>query len=181
MTALRPVFGSIAALALTGCFPDDWDGKPYVPFTTTPTFTDGPDDTGEPAGDPLVGEWVSEGADRSPLFASPPFEYASVAATFRSDGGFVVVPVDQEGVEYLVTGTWQAGGGDLRAIVLSQVEPYVATGEGILAIDGDVLTYEVVQTVPDYGFTPPTPATGFGATSGPGLQPGDNVQTFRRQ
>ena len=43
------------------------------------------------------------------------------------------------------------------------------------------MTYEVVQTVPDYGYTPPTPTSGFGTTSGPGVSAGDNVQIYRRR
>ena len=80
-----------------------------------------------------------------------------------------------------VTGTWTADTSTEPGVVsLEQEEPYEAKASGIFAVDGAVLTYEVVQTEPDYGFSPPTPQGGFGSTNGPGVGPGDNVQTFRR-
>jgi hypothetical protein len=81
-----------------------------------------------------------------------------------------------------LVGTFVADEGTSPAtIVLTQTSPYAATAEGIYQVDGDTLTYEVVQTQPDYGFLPPTPETGFGSTSGTGLNPGDNIQIYRRQ
>ena len=52
---------------------------------------------------------------------------------------------------------------------------------GIYEVDGNTLTYEVVQVDPDYGFTPPTPESGFGSTGGPNMTEGINVQVYRRQ
>jgi hypothetical protein len=34
---------------------------------------------------------------------------------------------------------------------------------------------------PDYGYDPPTPEGDFGSSSGPDLDPGANVQVYRRQ
>jgi hypothetical protein len=177
--AVMSIRWSIAGwLALGGCFPDDWNGKPYVP-ATTPTA---PDDTGVDEPDEgLAGTWVSEGADRSPLFAAEPFQYATVVSDFDLDATYLVTLTDQEGVEYQLTGTYTTSTGTPGTVTLSQVEPYVATAEGIWQVDGDTLTYEVVQTVPDYGFTPPNPGDGFGSTSGPGMTPGLNVQTYQRR
>lgn len=169
---------ALLTVAFGACFPDDWDGRPYEP-TTDPT--DPTDESGAPPSVGIVGTWVSEGADRSPLFASAPFEYASVEAVFEAGGSYVVTPVDGEGVEYALTGAWQAQDGAPGTISLSQTDPYVATAEGIWQVDGDQLTYEVVQTVPDYGYGPPTPGAGFGSTTGPGLGAGDNVQLYRRR
>lgn len=166
-------------LLVGGCFPDDWDGRPYVPptdGTVVPT-----DDSGAPAADGIVGAWVSEGADRSPLFAAEPFDYASVVAEFAGAGTYVVTSTDQEGVEYVLTGTYTTTDGAPGTITLEQTDPYVATAKGLWQVDGDTLTYEVVQTVPDYGYAPPTAADGFGSTSGPGMTPGLNVQTYRRR
>jgi hypothetical protein len=67
------------------------------------------------------------------------------------------------------------------SITLTQASPYAATAVGIYQVDGDTLTYEVVQTLPDYGFTPPTSETGFGSTSGPGLDADVNIQIYQRQ
>lgn len=166
-------------LLLGGCFPDDWDGQPYVPATDgVPPATS---DSGAPADDGIVGRWVSEGSDRSPLFAAEPFDYASVVAAFAAGGDYVVTSTDAEGAAYVLTGTYVAAPGEPGTVTLTQAEPYPATAEGIWAVEGDTLTYEVVQTVPDYGFSPPTPGGGFGSTSGPGMTPGLNVQTYRRQ
>jgi hypothetical protein len=166
-------------LLLGGCFPDDWNGQPYVPPTDgLPTITD---DSGAPVVDGIVGSWVSEGSDRSPLFAAEPFDYASVVAEFGASGAYVVTSTDQEGVEYVLVGTYETTDDVPGAITLRQTDPYVATAEGLWAVDGDTLTYEVVQTIPDYGYSPPTPGDGFGSTSGPGMTPGLNVQTYRRR
>ena len=75
-----------------------------------------------------------------------------------------------------------AGGVTLRTYdedgnVLTQTEPYAATSEGIWQVQGDTLTYEVVETDPGLGATPP--ANGFGSTSN-GQFGDDNIQIYRR-
>jgi hypothetical protein len=166
---------AMGCLVLAGCFPDDWDGQPYSPVPAI-------DDTAYGGTDePLVATWVSEGADRSTLFAAEPFLYDSVVTTFDGSGTYLATLTDQDAVTYDLSGTWTATDGAPGSITLSQTEPYVATAEGIWQIDADTLTYEVVQTLPDYGYAPPTPSTGFGSTTGPGLTPGINVQTYRRR
>lgn len=168
-------------LALWGCIPDDWDGKIYQgPPGSTGDSGAGPAVTG----DGLPGDWRSEGADRSPLFSEPPFEVQFVEGSFFSDGTYTFTTVNAAGDAATVTGTWEDNGSSPPiAISLSQEEPYEADASGIyeLSDEGATLTYEVVQTQPDYGFTPPTPSSGFGSTLGVGLAPGDNVQLFRRQ
>jgi len=182
---VRPIhraFALAVALLAGGCFADDWDGQPYQPGTTgggTPFIPD-TSDTG-PALDPLVATWVSEGSDLSDLFAAFPFEYQSIEAGFRADGVVNTEIVDGDGVRYVTTGTYQIDTSTTPAsIVLQQIEPYQATLAGIYQVTGDVLTYEVVQIQPDYGFIPPTPASGFGTTAGPSLSAGINVQTYER-
>ena len=173
---IRPL--PLALLALTGCFPDDWNGQPYQPYSTPVVSTD---DTGvvEEAG--LVGTWVSEGSDVSDLFSGIPFFYVYVEATFRGDGTVSTEIRDQDGAVYLTSGTWAADEStDPAAITLEQIEPYPAFLAGIYQIRGTELTYEVVQLTPDYGYSAPTPAGGFGSTAGPNLIPGVNVQTFER-
>jgi hypothetical protein len=172
----------LAAIGLGGCFPDDWNGQPYVPAGSTPTP---PDDTGAPVagGEDIVGTWTSEGSDLSDLFASEPFAYDRVECVFLADGTYVVTSVDGEGTEYVLRGTYttpEPAEDGPTAVTLQQVDPYVATALGIWEVEGDTLTYEVVQTVPDYGFTPPTVAGGFGSTGGPGMTSGLNVQVYRR-
>lgn len=166
----RPAVWCRAAIAvplLVGCMPDDWNGEPYL----------GPDGTGTTEEAPaFAGSWISEGADLSELFAAEPFSYERVEAVFEAAGGYSVTST-AEGAEYVLTGTWVA---DEASVTLLQVTPYEAEAAGIWEVDGDVLTWEVVQTVPDYGFVPPTPESGFGTTSGPGLEAGANVQIYRR-
>jgi hypothetical protein len=167
---------------LGGCFPDDWDGQPYQPPTgTVPTFVV---DTGapDPEAEPLVGTWISEGSDISPLFANLPFSYERIQATFRDDGTVTTDIVDADGASYVTSGTWSLNRATEPAvIVLQQTEPYEGVLEGIVRVSGDELTYEVVQVQPDYGYVPPSPEAGFGSTSGPNLSPGVNVQTYVRR
>lgn len=174
----------ILALALA-CAPDDYDTGKTTPTddsgTTTPTDDTGTTATGS-ANDTLAGSWLSEGANIADLLAGPPFNIVSITATFGGDGSYEVVSTDDEGTSGTLTGTYVADlGTDPAGIVLSQATPYTATAEGIYQIVGDTLTYEVVQTVPDYGYAPPTPESGFGTTSGNGIEAGINVQTFVRQ
>ena len=164
---------------LVGCFPDDYDTLGDPPNGGGPVVTD---DSGGPVEGPaIVGEWLSQGPDLSELFAGDPFYYERVVATFGAEGSYRVAATDTSNETYVLSGTYTVGlGTEPATIVLTQTEPYAASAEGIWRVETDgTLTYEVVQTVPDYGFSPPTPAGGFGSTTGPNLDPGDNVQVYR--
>ncbi|MED5371380.1 MAG: hypothetical protein VX899_10230 [Myxococcota bacterium] len=166
------------SLALTiGCVPDDVDDT-NTDDTQTQDDT-GTDDTGEET--PVItGDWLSEGEDVSEVLGL--YGYVKVDATFNDDGTYTVVSTDGDGATTTFSGTYTADTStDPHSIVLSQTQPSEATAEGIYAIDGTTMQYEVVQTVPDYGFTAPTPESGFGSTSGPGLSAGQNLQVFQRQ
>ncbi|MEQ1567543.1 MAG: hypothetical protein ABMA64_18015 [Myxococcota bacterium] len=164
----------LAALA-SACFPDDWDGQPYSGWDGLAGATD----TAAPRS-PLVGAWVSEGSDIAALLADPPFSYVRVDAVFGSDGSYSVDSITRDDLVIELSGTWSSDGSTTpAAIALHQTEPYEALASGIWQVEGGELTYEVVQTTPDYGYVPPTPAGGFGSTAGPGVEPGVNVQTFR--
>lgn len=182
---MRLLFPIALSLLLAGCFPDDWDGRPY----RGPTGGDAPivdsDDTGAPppptTTDGLVGTWVSAGADLSALFSDEPFHYVEVRATFGADGTYAATSTDAGGTTYPLSGTWTSDDSTSPAwLQQDQTTPYTAVAEGIYAIDGDTLTFEVVQVVPDYGFVPATPQGGFGSTGGPGIAAGVNVQIYRR-
>ncbi len=167
------VFGILLA-----CAPDDWNGDDYVPDTSVDT-TDTSDTS---SGDGLVGNWRSEGADLSPLFAGDPFNYAHVDALFHGDGTYRVDAVVTAGDTYTLTGTYTTDEGtDPAWIELHQLQPQEALAEGIYRVAGDVLTYEIVPTSPVNEFVPPTSALGFGSTSGPNMDEGINVQTYRRR
>ena len=144
--------------------------------------TDGGGGDGGGTGALIAGSWLSTGDDVSPLFSKRPFNYVEITANFEVDGSYLVHVLDESGQEADLEGTYVADDSTTpSSIVLTQATPYAATAEGIYQVDGDTLTYEVVQTQPDYGFLPPTPETGFGTTSGSGLNPGDNTQIYRRQ
>ena len=175
-----PIRTLVPLLLLTACFPDDWDGQPYVPATTPVTTSFDSNDTGVQAPS-LVGTWVSEGRDISDLFTGVPFFYVAIEVDFRADGTVNTEITDQDGAVYVTRGTYVIDDSTRPATIeLAQTEPYIATLRGIYEVAGNELTYEVVQITPDYGFVPPTPESGFGSTSGPNLIPGINVQTYVR-
>ncbi len=169
-------------LFLAACLPDDVDGEgSYSSDADTDTDTDADTDTDTDteteAG--LVGAWLSTGGDLSELLA--PY-YTRITADFAADQNYVVVATDTSGGTTEFVGTYTTDvGTDPGTIELVQTSPSNATSQGIFAVEGDVLTYEVVIVTPSYGYTPPTPAAGFGSSSGPQLEAGVNVQTYRRQ
>ena len=130
----------------------------------------------------LVGDWISEGANISPLFQTATFDYVEITAAFEADGTYQVDAVNGGGTTTTFTGTFTTDDStDPATITLIQTVPSDATSEGIWQVDGTDLTYEVVQTSPDFGFVPPTPATGFGSTSGPNIEPDVNIQLYVAQ
>jgi hypothetical protein len=166
----------VMGLWAMGCVPDDVDVK-----ESGDTGTSG--DTGDTQADPaeaIHGDWVSEGDDVAPLLQL--FYFTKIDANFSADGTYLVTALDVNGATYDYAGTYTvAVDTEPHTIVLEQATPSVVTSEGIWSVDdAGVLTYEVVQTSPDSGFTAPTPATGFGSTSGPGIEAGVNIQVFRR-
>lgn len=168
----------ILALTLLACTPDDVTDK-----NADDTAGDTSEDTSGGDGGPgdISGSWVSEGDDISDLFAGAPFNYTRIDASFDVGGSYVVTVLDSGGTASELTGTYASDATtNPGTIVLTQTAPYAATAQGIWQVVDEVLTYEVVQTTPDYGFTPPTPESGFGTTAGPNLDPGVNVQVFRR-
>lgn len=166
---------------LFACMPDDYDSAdPYVPDTSVDTIDT--NDTDTSGGTGLVGSWLSEGADLSDLFASDAVNLVRATATFRGNGTYTAAVLDADNNTGTFVGTYTASEATSPATIsLHQTDPSEAIASGIYDVNGDVLRYEVVQTDPNYGFTPPTPQGGFGSTSGPNLDPGVNVQTYRRQ
>lgn len=162
-------------LCSTACIPDDYDA--YTPIDDSGADTD-PGDSDIA----LVGQWRSEGADIAPLLAGSPFNYTSVNAVFRADMSYTVTATDASSATFPLSGTFAVNEGTTPATVtLTQSEPYEAIARGIWSVSGDELTYEVVQTEPDFGFSAPTAAAGFGSTAGQGLTAGANVQVYRRR
>jgi hypothetical protein len=165
------------------CVDDSYDGDP---LTDTATGTDSASETetgggggGGGAADITSGTWVSEGDDISALLAY--FEVVRVEATFGGDGRYAVVSTDAEGAVTTFTGSYTTDRATIpHGIVLTQTTPTSATAEGIWQVSDATLAYEVVQTSPAVGCSPPTPDGGFGSTRcSPPLNRNANVQTFR--
>jgi hypothetical protein len=156
------------AVLLVGC-----PGDEPTPITEVPT--DEPTPVEDPA---IVGVWVSEGTDVSPLLAL--FNTVAVDATFNADGSYTVVSTDAADTMVTFTGTYTVDDSTMpHTIALEQGSPSAASVSGIWEVDAGVLTYEVIQTTPDLGFAPPTVALGFGSSSGPNLAADANIQIFR--
>ena len=135
----------------------------------------------EPTKVGVQGEWQSSGSNVAPLLVSL-FGYDSLYVDFRTDMTYTVEAFDTANAKSTLTGTYtqeESGVNNIWTITLDQTSPSTLTSEGIFRVSGDTLKYEVVQTTPDIGATPPTAADGFGSTSG-GSFGMTNVQTYLR-
>ncbi len=138
------------ALMIAACGDDDDDDG------ITPTET---------ISDKIVGTWLSAGDDVAPLLAGAPFNIDSVRVEFDED---LTITLEQhaDGDWTTFAGTYVATESDTGTIHSIAIEYTAFSQEGIVEItEGttDVLKLEAVQTIPDYGFTVPTPEAGFGA------------------
>lgn len=129
--------------------------------------------------DPIVGTWISEGLNVPLGLRSAPFKVKKITATFNENKSYTVVQVDSANVQTTFTGTITYSestssdtvsssttkGAKIYNIVANQATPTVVTSTGIYAISGSNMTYEIIQTSPNLGVSPPTPAAGFGSTS----------------
>lgn len=117
--------------------------------------------------DPIVGDWVSEGEGNVALGLRIIANTARITAAFEENNSYNVVSIDSTGAEVNFTGTYEAGEetpSGIRTIRLEQAQPVSVVSEGIFEIDGNTMTYEVIQTDPDIGATAPTVEGGFGST-----------------
>lgn len=124
-------------------------------------------------------EYQSSGSNVAPLLTAL-FGTDSIFAKFNLDNSYVVEQYDTSNVKIEFTGTFSqtpSGVGSIWEITLNQSAPSALTAQGIFEISGTTMSYEVVQTDPDIGATPPTAAAGFGSSNGGGLGT-SNVQTF---
>jgi hypothetical protein len=144
-------------------------------------------DAGEDDVEAIVGDWLSEGAQNvAPGLQGAPFRTARITATFNENGTYDVVSRDSTGSEVTFQGTYDLGmgeEGDIRTITLNQSAPTSLVSSGIFQIQGDNMTYEVIQTEPALdGITPATVEGGFGSTAFGGTPFGPVwTQRFARQ
>jgi len=135
----------------------------------------------------IIGSWVSEGDNVSPLFASSYFNIRKVEAEFKSDFTYVVNQYNISNTtttpDIIFTGTFEIAKstvGSIWTITCNQESPYTATASGIFEIktSPEVLWYEVVQTSGTQN-VPPTPESGFGSSNG-GTLLEMNIQKYVR-
>ncbi len=127
------------------------------------------------------GEWQSSGSDVAPLLVTL-FNTDSIYVNFGTDMTYTVEQYDSSGAMLTLSGVYtqtKSGTDNIYDVLLEQTSPGVLTSEGIFEITGTTMKYEVVQTLPDIGATPPSATGGFGSTNGGALGT-LNVQTYQR-
>lgn len=156
----------LGLVALTACSDDDDDN--------------GGTGTNPPVPDEWVGVWLSTGANIAPILVNL-FDYDSVRVTMNDDNTVVLETHPTAGPWATLNGVYtvtEEATGDVHSIAIN----YTAfEQEGIIeVIEGtpDNMWLEVVQTVPDIGAVPRTPATGFGSDPALGVA---NIQKYVRQ
>ncbi len=172
----------VAGLSFSACEDEDDDNA---------SCTDGiqnQGETGVDCGGPCAacregvhGTWYSFPV--APILAS----FAdSIVAKFETNNTYVVDSY-KAGAKTTLTGTYtqtKSSTGNIWTIELNQTTPTVLTSEGMFEVtDNDTkMTYEVVQTTPDIGAAPPTPAGGFGSSTFNGVALGvANIQNYVRR
>jgi hypothetical protein len=135
-----------------------------------------------PAATGIQAKWESSGADVAPLLVTL-FKIDSIYAEFNTNNTYTVKQWDNTGTQLAtLSGTYtqtKAATGNFYTIKINQTSPAALSTEGIFEITDGVMKYEVVQTTPDIGATPPTVAKGFGSTNNGALGM-MNVQTYRK-
>lgn len=136
----------------------------------------------------LTGTWLSQGMDVAPLLAGAPFNNVSIKASFKADNTYSVVSFDTSNKEIDYAGTYMLTPSTVMGIInitCTQSMPSNAIASGIYQIDTTVtparMQYEVVQTQPTNGLTPPTADKGFGSTVYNGKQISTLIQKYTRQ
>ena len=162
---------ALMAFNFVACSDDDDGGTGTDPQTET---------------EAIVGTWVSEGDNVAPLLVNV-FKIVKITATFNDNGTYEVIQVDSAGTSLTLAGTYEVEKsevGNIYTIKANQQTPAALVSEGIYEIDESAnpwtMQYEVVQTSPDIGATPPTPSAGFGSTSGGALGT-SNIQKYVKQ
>lgn len=166
-------------LAFTACSSDDDN------TVTPPTPTD-----------PIVGIWVSDGANVAYGLKLAPFKVKKIVATFNENKTYTVVQTDSSNVTTTLTGTYTniessytdtlsaslTKGAKIYSIVANQATPSAVIATGIYAINTTNMSYEVIQTSPALaGVQPPTAEGGFGSTTISGVKYSIYIQKYVKQ
>ncbi len=154
------------------------------------------DDNGtnpEPEKNPIVGAWVSEGANVAFGLRVAPFKVKKIEATFNENNSYTVVQTDSSDVQTTLSGTYQitestytdtltgspTNGAKIYTIIANQSTPATITATGIYAVKDGSMRYEVIQTNPALtGVSAPTADGGFGSTSIAGTKYPIYIQTY---
>lgn len=132
----------------------------------------------------VTGVWTAGGTDIAPLLADTITE---ITMRFKADSTYIIEQTHTSGLSSSSSGTYsvnKSGGvNDVYPVSLFQTLPSAATLKGIFeineVIEPEEMTFELVQTQPNIGFTPPTPENGFGSTNEGNLGT-TNISRFQR-
>lgn len=145
---------------------------------------------------PIVGTWVSEGANVAFGLRVAPFKVIKIVATFNSNNSYSVVQTDSSNTTTTLSGTYQISksnttdtlsasltkGAAIYSITCNQASPATVTATGIFAINGNNMKYEVIQTQPPLtGVSAPTTNGGFGSTTIAGTKYAIYIQSYVKQ
>lgn len=129
----------------------------------------------------IQGEWASSGSNVAPILVAL-FGTDSIYANFETNMSYTVEQFDTNGTKLTLSGVYtqtKSSEGDIYTIEVNQSSPAALVSEGIFEVSGSTMRYEIVQTSPDIGAIPPTPAGGFGSTNS-GALGNINIQVYQK-
>lgn len=145
------------------------------------------DDDGDDGGtDPVVpkewhGTWLSAGDNVAPLLVAV-FNYDSVRVFMDPDNTVTLMTHVVDGAWTTTEGTYSVTETAKSGVLAVELIYPAFSQEGIIQVTTDplqdMMQLEVVQTVPDIGAVPRTPATGFGSDA---TLLDTNIQVYREQ
>jgi len=132
----------------------------------------------------ITGVWTAGGTDIAPLLAD---SITQITMRFKADSTYIIEITNSSGLNSSSSGIFSVdkdgGLNDIYPVSLSQTLPSGATLKGIFeineVIEPEEMTFELVQTTPNIGFTPPTAGDGFGSTNNGDLGT-TNISRFQR-
>jgi len=127
------------------------------------------------------GEWLSADADVAPILVAV-FNYDSVRVFMDPDNTVTLMTHVVDGAWTTTEGTYSVTETAKSGVLAVELIYPAFSQEGIIQVTTDplqdMMQLEVVQTVPDIGAVPRTPATGFGSDA---TLLDTNIQVYREQ